>query len=141
MDQFSTKFVAELKRRNSELLKHPVNEEYGAINIVISSPASGVPDITISSDDEEITIFFGPAHCHIPFLDLPLEDSVDEVETFVADLVSDEVVAYEARGAIFRLKTGGFAELDMIEKLRKKGRLIRAVSWSGEIIYGEHKET
>lgn len=141
MDKFTQRLLAEFKDRGSELARYPVQEKDGYIEIIIESARPEVPDIVLSTEDSEVTVFFPPSHNHIWFEGRPLQAAVDEVESFIEQLIDEELIAFKAKGRFLSWEYGGFESREKIEQLKERGRLIRANSWKGTVMHRRSSET
>jgi hypothetical protein len=94
---------------------------------------------TIEDVDEEITIYFGPAHFHMcmytPRGKYSVTDQLNGVEEITQKIFNEELISVQRKPGFFGWVSEGMVTPEEYQKLFDKGKLRRAVSWKGTFNY------
>ena len=148
---------------NKMIARHPEWEKYAKVqtyetgshqevclSVEIPSPVPGMFPIeitTIEDVDEEITIYFGPAHFHMcmytPRGKYSVTDQLNGVEEITQKIFNEELISVQSKPGFFGWVSEGMVTPEEYQKRLDKGKLRRAVSWKGTYNYpddGTHND-
>lgn len=144
---------------NKIIARHPEWEKYAKLetfpefakpdsntevyhSIGIPSPVSGMFPIeitTIEEVEEEITVYFGPAHFHMcmymPRGKISVSDQLNGVDEITQKIFSDELIPVQKKSGFFGFVGEGMVTQEEYKKMLAKGKLRRAVSLKGTFNY------
>lgn len=149
LNSFSKEVYSSIISRHPEWEKYAKVESYQIksfepvyLSVEIPSPVPGMFPIqitTIEDVDEEITIYFGPAHFHMcmytPHGKNSVFDQLNGVEKITQKIFNEELISIQKKPGFFGFVSEGMVSPDHYKELMDKGKLRRAVSWKGTFNY------
>jgi len=145
VNEFSRQFYEKIINRHPEWDKYAMVESCqgkSVVTIKIPPPIEGVFSIEIIpdvDDDEELTIYFGPAHFHMGIYlsreKKTLFDQLNGIEKIAYKIFNEELVAVQKKPGHFGFVAEGLLSPEDYNELLEKGELRRAVSWKGTYNY------
>ena len=132
------------------IARHPEWEKYAKVksdqeiylSVEIPSPVPGIFPIeitTIEDEEDEITLYFGPAHFHMGMYmsdeNYSVSDQLDGVEEITQKIFNEELIAVQNKPGFFGWVSEGIVPREQYQQWLDKGKLRRAVSWKGTFNY------
>jgi len=96
----------------------------------IVPPDPATPAISISTELDELIVYFGPAHLHVGQQNKPIAKQVQSLISMLDPIIKEEMIAAEFWSR-FGFTSGGWITPKEYEKRLAKGRLAQSRSWNG----------
>jgi hypothetical protein len=104
---------------------------HDALEFVLEAPVAGVPELVLSTADDELTLEWAFGHRHVTYYgeSVTAGAAVERAMAIVRDIQSESLVAVEGRSGRFFGKFGGIVPVAEFEKRRSEGKIRKAISW------------
>jgi hypothetical protein len=145
VNEFSRQFYEKIINRHPEWDKYAMVESYGGesfVTIKIPPPIEGVFSVEImpvADYDDELTIYFGPAHFHMGIYlrrgQKTLFDQLNGIEKIAYQIFNEKLVAVKEKPGHLGFVAEGLLPPEDYNELLEKGKLRRAISWKGTYNY------
>ncbi|MDH3267432.1 MAG: zinc ribbon domain-containing protein [Ignavibacteria bacterium] len=148
LNDFSKEVYNKIISRHPEWKSYVTHDEelLKFVAIYIPSPVSNnlfIDILTMEGEEDEITIYFGPPHIHVPmykpFKRHTVDNQIEDAEEIIQKIFNEEIILARTRSWFFVNPNFSWLSPDKYNSFIKKNKIYNAISWNGNFVYPENK--